>query len=354
MFERFSHLLGGQKTFDAHSQANALITSCKKSSEHDRCIADSFAVFAHKNPLDDSLSLLSAVQQKDPTTLYCHLIAHKIAISEVQKSPDQWPSVLQKVDLSACSRGFFHGVIEGYISYNPDFSFKKQTIEKLCEEIADSTRTYAKSNDPEQICIHAIGHMILVQEQGKIAHAINICSEVKNALQFECYSGVFMENMNRENLVIHGIARPFPWTKENTKQQEALCVSYTGSPASACWRDISAMYASQAQGNYETTVSLCGRASVLADQHACSLSGVSFLTFLKIREGNTNIQDACDGFSGNKELFSRCTVMVIEYAINSSPSYKPYMEGYCKGLPSDKSRQCVEYLENKIRSISSL
>jgi len=44
------------------------------------------------------------------------------------------PLILKNIDPRACSGGFFHGILEGHTSSEPNFELNGNQIDKLCED----------------------------------------------------------------------------------------------------------------------------------------------------------------------------------------------------------------------------
>jgi hypothetical protein len=193
--------------------------------------------------------------------------------------------------------------------------------------------------------------MLLVQEEASLQKATNICLLLDAELEFECLSGVFMEGIGRENLVMHGLAEPLVWTRGNALNQIEVCESYSGIAASACWKTISEMLAGASNGNYAQILADCSRAATVSDRDLCSLNGIAFYSFL-IVYGNYPEEDlpkVCDVFVAQQKMQSRCVDSVVTYVLNASTDYMPYVLTFCDSINDMYTSSCYQSI---IRNLS--
>ena len=184
--------------------------------------------------------------------------------------------------------------------------------------------------------------MLLVQENDNIPKSLDICSKVEQELQKECFVGVFMEEINRENLSIHGLAERTTWNDEYAQRVEDICLSYNAEKASACWQTISSVYG-LISGNEVQLRSHCHRAPNSSDQKKCFMYGAGFMAFLKARndEDLSNLPSYCDEFS-NRGEYQECVFFIVDTVINSSVNFTDKLTSFCQKIMVDSKEYCFK------------
>lgn len=238
-------------------------------------------------------------------TTGCHFKAHLIGFAAVKKDPANWEELLSKYSFSECTGGYLMGILEGHKYFDTSFKLDEQTSVKICAKIAK------KSSDQksEMTCMHTMGHLFLAEEQGKIEKALNICSKLDSLYRYECFAGVFMENIYRRNLRAHQIAEELVWTEENIAKQKNLCNTYSGDMAKACWREISHMFVHQSKNNPSAVYKACYSAPNREFSEECYIHAVGIMT-LSANFKEKNKKTLCDPYKKYKSLLMRCESVV--------------------------------------------
>lgn len=97
---------------------------------------------------------------------------------------------------SACSSGYYHGVIEGVIS---KIGVEKITIETLADICGNLAEHHRYSLDHYN-CVHGIGHGLMYINENRLFDALDLCDKLSDKWeQDSCSSGVFMENIIADN-----------------------------------------------------------------------------------------------------------------------------------------------------------
>ena len=343
--------------FDPKDEAQVIFHTCSQQDDTERCYEKLLVITAEDYSLTHAVDTLEALQQFDPTTVYCHSYAHKIAIAEAKKYPENLHEVLKRLDLYACTRGYFHGAIEGYTSIHPEFTLNETSIPELCRNTPNTVVEDGSSYESALICIHAVGHMLLVQEYADITSSIDICKKLPDDLQFECYGGVFMENQNKTNLYEHGLVEKpsLQWSSSDAKEQIAVCEQYNGrgDMAKSCWRTIGEILGQVSRTTTELDA-YCSFADTQDNKEECLYTAFSFQGFVKAqnRESLNSVGELCSVFYAFEEKIKRCATRVIEYVLSTSTEYLPYVMRLCADIPSESaSGYCYDYVARKINRI---
>lgn len=350
------------QTVDVTKQAKQFAASCGGQSKSELCYASIFYDFTKKHPMQQSLAVLHALQSIDPSTNYCHLSAHKIAIAEVEKDPAKWLDVLAAVDIQACSRGFFHGVIEAYSSYHATFTLNQKTIPQVCDEAAQKLSAKQPVDDSKQICVHAAGHVLLVQENADVAKATAICDKVPEDIRRNCYDGVFMEDMSKENLYAHGLAPGrAEWSPSFAAQEKLLCDKYSGAAANACWSNLGQMYGVLSNGEVSALHTSCQQAATLQLAQTCEAYGAGLMGLMasSARPGIFHMTDFCSSFRDQESAYQNCIVLVVPFIVNSSPAYAQKAAQFCSLVEPQEKEFCLSRIDQnngaaqKLQSITA-
>lgn len=333
--------------------AKNIISECKGINYADECYGLSFGKLVKKTGIAYTMTVLQKVQNIDNATRNCHFIAHKISQAEVARSPADWLNVLGRVDMNACSRGFFHGTIEGYLQFNPAFELNRKSITDICSAIREKTERKMPESQINSLCSHAVGHILLVQTEGVINDAIKVCKQLSSGLESPCYDGVFMENNNRENLKMHGVSKDLEWNDANASYIKDLCSKYFGSARTSCWSGLSDMYGSVSNGDSRRLYQLCRGAPDLNNQENCYAKGSGFMAFIFAGDGKTSeFTTLCD--EGDTEKMTlNCIQQVESYVLNSSLSYSEKLLPFCDHFATSMSDLCYREFVRLLRSRSS-
>lgn len=321
----------------ARKEAQRIFNECG-SKRGEFCYSEKLSDFVKTHDLDLALKVLSALENVDQQVRGCHLIAHAITLAETSKNPEKWKDILAQVDSQSCSGGFIHGVIEAKSRLDSNFVLNETSIPELCFYVAET-----KGQGGEFNCAHIIGHILMAEENGNIPKAIEICGKVSEKLQYECFSGVFMENETRDNLVAHGIAQRLPWNKKTTEDQEKLCREYQGLAGQACWREISHMYAFISQDNPVSVFELCSRAQDELSRKECYSHGIGIMTASN-RFDLGYMKDLCAPFFDDEQKLEGCFTHAINSLMYSSPKFTDRAIRLCSDIPDKQQQACFQKL----------
>lgn len=223
------------KTQTIKQYANKLVEKCKANPNWKVCYSRELEVINKKITFKDTLDVMDQIKTQDGKAKFCHILAHNVVASEVQKDPQNWAQLLKFLkDPYSCSTGFIHGLVEAENKYNPQVKFDEKGIELLCQKIFEATNT-----GYYYPCAHAAGHVLLVETGAKIDPAAEICNKLPRHMQDPCLEGIFMEYINRPNLTFHGLKNgPLKKDEFTEKGMINLCNSYKGKTAVGCWKAL--------------------------------------------------------------------------------------------------------------------
>ena len=153
------------------------------------CLKPIFQTFSFNKSAKYALNLAHDLQQEG-TIPDCHLVAHFIGRSELEKQNYNVEKAFSAC-APVCMQGCYHGVLETYINYA---KWKPEDVplkaSELCERIG-------KSPILKRQCIHGVGHGLIANNYLPLKEAIGVCRRFSDDTKINaCLGGVFMEHMN--------------------------------------------------------------------------------------------------------------------------------------------------------------
>lgn len=320
-----------------------MLDKCKQYG--DVCYSIEFAKLTKVEPLDFTLTVFNQIQMIDPNARGCHLIAHSISTEETLKNLDMWEDTLARLPTDKCTGGFMHGVFEARQAQDPTLSINENTIPELCRVVEEKAK---RSND--QDCSHIMGHLLLVEHEADIAQANLTCNKLSESLQYECFSGVYMENETRDGIVDHGLGKHIPWNETTTQTQQSLCEKAYGIAAQACWREISHMFVFISKDYPPDVYKLCEQSNNANLTKNCYFHAVGII----VASSFYNPQNAkllCQPYIGNADEFSGCISVGIGSLLMSTPQFIDRAIEICESIDFRFREGCYEYLSQRLAEL---
>lgn len=317
---------------------------CKNSTDKDRCYGSEFYQITKKNDLKYAIDVLTYLQKIDPqNTNGCHFISHKISQAQTEKDPSRWREVIKRVSPSNCTGGFLHGVIEAHMATDPNFTINEDSFKKICDDVYAKHRTWFAWRG----CVHNMGHLILVEQDGNIQNAVTACDKINNSgTQYECLSGAFMEKITGENLLAHGLLDHIPsWDERLSKNTEELCKNYSGTSARACWKVISYVYFATSNHDPVGLYEKCQRAPESSMRDECFIYGAGNLV-VTTRFDRSNLRGVCHQFDFDNPLFAPCMSQTMGALLTSTTENISLVSDLCNKTYDNFKKTCfVELIE---------
>lgn len=313
-----------------------------------KCYEEKLGTLAQNMGFAYAEQALYVLQDIDPFTWSCHVIAHRIAEAATRRDPNSWRKILDEVNLNTCAGGFLHGVLEGHIGSTPSLEINSQEINELCS----SNSKYKK-----KLCAHLLGHLLLFQKDGKMEDAFAICNGVKDELKFECFAGIFMEDHQKNNMVDHGLAKPPEFTNTYVQKLAQRCDSFDELKSSACWKEMAEIFTIVHGYNQEKVFRSCSQAKIETAQVECYLEGVSALVTHPIYDSLDRISRICNPYEMNQKLFERCISVALSVLINNTDKFTDRALLICSNIKNgqpkeDCFRNLGEWLKRKETPLS--
>lgn len=323
--------------------AQRIDEECKGRIDNDQCFANAFYKLSQKNDSNFAVKTLLHLQEIDPqNTRGCHFTAHKISQAETEKDPNKWEEVIKKVSPTMCTGGFLHGVLESHVATDPDFTINENSITHICTDILNGT----ENRFAERSCAHNLGHLMIVQEEGKLQKAVEQCNKLKSDnFRYECLSGSFMETLTAENLMAHELIKVKPrWNIDLARSTEEVCSKYDGLAAQACWKEISYVYFAIRNSEPLGLYAECQRAPTKEMADGCYIYGAgNMVTGSNFKQ--ENLITLCHQFAETDPMFPRCMDQTIGSMLTSTSSNLDKALTICSGTYENFRNGCYRRIK---------
>jgi hypothetical protein len=164
---------------------------CNNSLEADRfaCYEAYFKLIIHQNGASEALKQLAELKAKEQyVEAQCHSLVHSIGHDAYKF----YGSVSESTKYSSevCWSGYYHGIMESYMSEFDDSQLLAK-INSICQPEPGKSYSFAYYN-----CWHGVGHGVTIRFENDIFKAMPFCEAISPEWERKsCYSGVFMQNI---------------------------------------------------------------------------------------------------------------------------------------------------------------
>lgn len=324
---------------------------CSQNDDWRKCFGTQLASFNKDHSLKQTIQALEQIKKLDPKTNDCHFIAHWVSLSEVEKAPDKWLDIFNVVDQTICVNGFVHGALEGRSRFDPNFKINASVIPNICQSIEERiSKRGGKTSNAEDACSHIMGHILLVEAAGNLDQAINQCSQLDRSIKFSCFQGVFMENVERENLVVHENTPQLPKTEESAGQIEAICPTFKPEARGACYRELSHIY-TRLSTNPQKVFEYCLASPNKDQKNECYFHSLNLLV-LKQDVPDSDLKNLCIFFEKDEQLLKNCISRVIQPLLGSSTGFVDRASQFCN-YQGSYQQFCFEKIEEKMKWVKN-
>jgi hypothetical protein len=301
-------------------------TGFEKRSE---CYANFYYKLALQKDTNTSFSSLLELQKIDDGARSCHFILHSIGRAAFDKDPENWKENLQKMP-EECDYGGLHGMLEAYQTKGGIVD--RDTIPSLCGE------------DTEGGCIHAVGHLVLIEEKNNLESALDQCGAfITQQDRHHCMAGAFMERMIPRNLVAHDLVDSEDINNwwDRIDEFGLLCRSYIGEQATACWTEISHAAVKRFNGNPKMIFDFCNMGPTNEAANSCRRHII--IEFVGISKFDlVGLKPICKlGPTYDPQFEEDCYVEIVK-AAQSGFQTKDKLNDFCSSLESRFKKACYQ------------
>ncbi len=159
---------------------------CAGQTNQYECLESYFLKLLRTSDPKTTLGTLAKADGEDSNILrICHPLVHRIGRESYNIIGNAVAAF--GVGDETCANGYYHGVLEGYLSKSPKL---EDAVVNVCKSNEDvSGYIYFQ-------CIHGLGHGLMFKTGDDITQSLKYCDLLKSTYdQQSCYGGVFMQNI---------------------------------------------------------------------------------------------------------------------------------------------------------------
>jgi len=332
-----------------------VVKICTDKRDWIKCYGEQMAVFNKSHKFTQTLALLKTLQDQDKKTSDCHLIAHYIASSEVEKNPNKWLDLFDYVDQNICINGFIHGALEGRSRFDREFVLTPSDVTKTCTLIEEKAakRTGIKGDSlADDTCAHAFGHILFTEADEDVKKAVSECFKVDSEYQKHCFTGVFMEHITLENTANHKAVKPMRMNQETIQVLNDLCKKQVGGDAqSACYREIAHVYIFTGKKDPLQVFKLCKLALNAPQQKECYLHSAEMLVIDPVFDEN-RLKNICIFYKNYPGIYRGCMRRQVSSMLKSSTMFTQRAIKFCETFANEHKNLCYTTINKGITKLS--
>ena len=326
------------------TEAKQVAQICQNNPSWHECYKTEMPKLAKTYGLKTGEEILSALQDIDPNSRNCHVIAHFMAREAMRREPNKFHELFDSLDVNACGSGFLHGVLETYLGLHPEVKVDGKFASEICDRGNDLFR--------KRMCAHFVGHIFLLNEEGNLSQALASCTGIKTEWLYDCYDGMFMEDHQKLALSEHGIS-PLPdLTDEYTKGLEQECQKHSDIQAAACWTEMAEMYAHKYGYVPDIVYKNCEKAP---EQYrkSCYGKGVVAISIYTGFDTQEQLKSICRFYEANIEDYKWCVSSMVSSFMYYSPKFTERGITLCSNIQNGLQEWCFENLGSALKNIVS-
>lgn len=332
-----------ERDSDTLNEAERIVSVCREKKWHE-CYKSELVGLTREKGLRFGEIALSFLQDIDPESRNCHVLAHFMAREAIKRDPSQWKILLDSINVGACGSGFLHGILEARIGIDPSLKVDAALAEEICGIGNDAYK--------KRMCFHFMGHVFLVDTEGDISAALPQCRRVSIfQFRYECFDGLFMEDHQKLALAEHGSA-PLPdITQSYVEKLSSECRKYSREEGQACWQEMGEIYAKLYSYNPSKVYEGCGKAPTGVERQSCYLKGVVVMAVYTGFDTEIALREICAPYSGKNETYRSCIYTALSSFMFYSPKYIDRGIILCASLIADHQQDCFKTLVDALKAV---
>lgn len=188
--------------------------------------------------MDRAFQLARIIQEKDPSFLYCHVLAHNISAKETAKDPSKWKDVIAQAPAGICGNGALHGAFQERFRAEslPDAS--EEEIRNLMDGACEPRSHWQPTLLERSSCMHGMGHLFLYITEANVGKSVALCNALARAPDHDfretCFEGTFMQIYQPLEPEDTGLVRHIaPQARDRT----TFCARFPGLAHAACIKE---------------------------------------------------------------------------------------------------------------------
>lgn len=326
-----------------HSVSSQVAKDCSTQRDRQDCYKIKLSLVTKKYGMATGEAILYSLQDYDDTSKGCHIIAHYMSNEAYNRSPWEFYRLLDTANVNACGSGFLHGILEAYTQDHSEIEINGTFADKLCSRSAERYR--------QNMCIHFLGHIFLLNAYGNLEEALPFCEQVRKEWQYDCYDGIFMEDDQKLILSEHGIMELPVLNDDYVTKLEKRCLSYSGDKGKACWVEMAETYAHTYGYHPDIVYARCRKAQTDEYRRGCYLKGVIAMAVYPTFGKPSSLAQLCSYYKNNNKDYGSCVYSLTSALMYYSPKFISRGESFCATVPSSFKGACYGQLTTLLKDL---
>lgn len=317
------------------------IEACKTAKKRKECHKGIAQELLRSYDLETIFSTVEKNEQQPNVFAVCHEILHFVGQLRYTKEKDLTKAMGEGNPV--CFAGYFHGVLETYMSSQDIVIGDEKYLTWLKEQVPLVCATNAHPKVQNE-CLHGLGHALMYATQSDLPVSLELCDELPNTSQEGwCYSGVFMENSTSSTNPNH----PNQYLKEDDIMYP--CSILKEKYLTMCYTLQSFYFAERTNFDWKETAKLC-------DQVPKAYVSACYNAIGQSRVGSTHdvtkVSETCFSVTSNQTLAQSC----VNGAVGAT--LQRYNDGVekavliCESVTNSHRHSCYQQLIGGIYSTS--
>ena len=128
--------------------------------------------------LEEAFAVTKAVQSRDSSYAFCHVLGHELSARETKKDPSKWKDVAARCPSGVCSNGCIHGAFQERFRSDAFTPSQIETIKPELVNVCEPREGWSPTKMEQATCYHGLGHLFMYITNANVALATRLCDEL--------------------------------------------------------------------------------------------------------------------------------------------------------------------------------
>ncbi len=334
-------LVWKDKTAPVSEYVLSQISNCYDTGKKNTCYKSLAETLVEKYKLKEVFTVLESHENDPKIFEACHEVLHFMGQAEYARTNNLSSSMGQGNPV--CFAGYFHGVLEAYMS-SQKINIGEETSVVWLKENIPLLCSGKVSQKILNECLHGLGHALMYATDSNLPASLELCDVLSTGAQREwCYSGAFMENSTSSTNPDH------PNQYLDKKNPMYPCNILEKKYLNMCYTLQSFYFAKISDYDWKKTMALCNQ--VPADYRYGCYHAIGQSQVGGVQEYSA-MEKVC-AFAQNPEYYRSCLSGVVGALVERYGDGVKKASGFC-GILQDKGQSyCFQSIINLMRQYSS-
>lgn len=219
--------------------AGEIVVKCASVSYKPTCYEEEVPRLMDTITMEQAFEVTRAIQDKDKSYAYCHVLGHKLSTKETAKDPSRWKEVITRCPSGLCSNGCIHGAFQERYRKEVLSADEVDKVKADIKDVCEPRQNWSPTGLEQGTCYHALGHLLMYMSGADINKSLKVCQEIAlrdNGRDWSqlCFDGAFMQifqPLEAEDFALIVGKQP---KKEDLK---SFCGQFPAKERGSCWSE---------------------------------------------------------------------------------------------------------------------